>query len=193
MANYSNDRYADPYQQHQNQYATYDQHPQNTYPNPHSGETPQYSSHNPHDDYGYENEQQPHHTQEPVYYPSTDKINENSATNEDYSGPVLERERKGRQNIGGGGEGGKSWANGPPPRSTGILRMWRKDERGKQWTRVSHSRTVSRGKAHVAGRRNEDLHQDDMLLSNAGRNHRTEYHSNNRPCKTLICCPMMKR
>lgn len=31
----------------------------------------------------------------------------------------------------------KSWANvGPPPRSTGILRMWRKDERGRQWTRV---------------------------------------------------------
>nr|XP_019043544.1 hypothetical protein I302_08123 [Kwoniella bestiolae CBS 10118]OCF22474.1 hypothetical protein I302_08123 [Kwoniella bestiolae CBS 10118] len=24
---------------------------------------------------------------------------------------------------------------GPPPRSTGILRMWRKDERGKQWSR----------------------------------------------------------
>ena len=31
----------------------------------------------------------------------------------------------------------KSWADiGPPPRSTGILRMWRKDERGRQWTRV---------------------------------------------------------
>lgn len=30
-----------------------------------------------------------------------------------------------------------SWAEvGPPPRSTGILRMWRKDERGQQWTRV---------------------------------------------------------
>jgi hypothetical protein len=28
-------------------------------------------------------------------------------------------------------------AVGPPPRSTGILRMWRKDERGKQWFRVS--------------------------------------------------------
>ena len=33
----------------------------------------------------------------------------------------------------------KSWAEvGPPPRSTGILRMWRKDERGHQWTRVGH-------------------------------------------------------
>ena len=31
----------------------------------------------------------------------------------------------------------KSWAEiGPPPRSTGILRMWRKDERGPQWFRV---------------------------------------------------------
>lgn len=143
MAHYSNDRYADPYQQNQNhdQYATYDQYPQNTAPYP--GETPQYSSHNPHDGYAYDNDQQ-HQVQQPEYYPSTDKINENSVNNEDYSGPVLERERKGRQNIGGGGEGGRSWAAGPPPRSTGILRMWRKDERGKQWTRVS-------GRGHGCG------------------------------------------
>jgi hypothetical protein len=117
---YNNDRYADPYQQHlgqgqgQGQYASYDQsYPSDTYPsNPQHDDT--YSAH-----------------QQPEYYPSTDKINVNE---EAYAPPVVERERKGRQNIGGGAE--KSWANGPPPRSTGILRMWRKDERGKQWTRV---------------------------------------------------------
>ena len=115
---YNNDRYADPYQQHptqgQGQYASYDQsYPSDTYPaNPQHDDT--YSAH-----------------QQPEYYPSTDKINVNE---EAYAPPVIERERKGRQNIGGGAE--KSWANGPPPRSTGILRMWRKDERGKQWTRV---------------------------------------------------------
>jgi len=122
---YNQDRYADPYQnqnqtqhqhQSQGQYATYDQnYPSDSYPaNPQHGDT--YSTH-----------------QQPEYYPSTDKINVNDQE-EAYAPPVIERERKGRQNIGGGAE--KSWANGPPPRSTGILRMWRKDERGKQWTRV---------------------------------------------------------
>jgi hypothetical protein len=44
-----------------------------------------------------------------------------------------ERLHKGRQ----GPQQGRSWAEaGPPPRSTGILRMWRKGERGKQWSRV---------------------------------------------------------
>ncbi|WWC92802.1 uncharacterized protein L201_007761 [Kwoniella dendrophila CBS 6074] len=33
---------------------------------------------------------------------------------------------------------------GPPPRSTGILRMWRKDERGKQWSRGGGVRTSLR-------------------------------------------------
>lgn len=46
-----------------------------------------------------------------------------------------ERERPGRQGQGGPN---MSWAGmGPPPRSTGILRMWRKEERGSQWIRVS--------------------------------------------------------
>lgn len=48
---------------------------------------------------------------------------------------ATERERKGRAGL----NQTKSWAEvGPPPRSTGILRMWRKDERGKQWSRVSN-------------------------------------------------------
>ncbi|ODO00840.1 hypothetical protein L198_03167 [Cryptococcus wingfieldii CBS 7118] len=33
---------------------------------------------------------------------------------------------------------------GPPPRSTGILRVWRKDERGKQWSRGGGVRTSLR-------------------------------------------------
>lgn len=135
MAHYgNNDRYADPYQQ--NQYASYDQTPYG-----YSHDAPQ------HQQYGYASNETPnystpdvqhgqHQQQQPDYYTSTDKINENSAAvgagAEDYSVPV-ERERKGRQNVGGNS---KSWAQGPPPRSTGILRMWRKDERGKQWTRV---------------------------------------------------------
>jgi hypothetical protein len=50
---------------------------------------------------------------------------------------ATERERKGRAGL----NQTKSWAEvGPPPRSTGILRMWRKDERGKQWSRVCDCR-----------------------------------------------------
>jgi hypothetical protein len=29
------------------------------------------------------------------------------------------------------------WTIPPPPKSTGFLRIWRKDERGKQWGKVS--------------------------------------------------------
>lgn len=48
------------------------------------------------------------------------------------------RQQPGRAHLGGVGAPMSSFeAFGPPPRSTGILRMWRKDERGKQWTRVS--------------------------------------------------------
>ncbi|KAE8542520.1 hypothetical protein D1P53_001299 [Cryptococcus gattii VGV] len=32
---------------------------------------------------------------------------------------------------------------GPPPRSTGILRVWRKDERGKQWSRYVRPPSVA--------------------------------------------------
>ncbi|RSH93282.1 hypothetical protein EHS25_007636 [Saitozyma podzolica] len=52
-----------------------------------------------------------------------------------------ERLHKGRQ----GPQQGRSWAEaGPPPRSTGILRMWRKGERGKQWSRGGGARTFLR-------------------------------------------------
>jgi hypothetical protein len=52
--------------------------------------------------------------------------------NEEMAG--TERAQKGRQGL---QAPPMTWAEmGPPPRSTGILRMWRKDERGKQWSRV---------------------------------------------------------
>ena len=58
--------------------------------------------------------------------PSTEKVVEDSLG--------TERAQKGRQGV---AQSSRSWQNGPPPRSTGILRMWRKGERGKQWSRVS--------------------------------------------------------
>lgn len=59
----------------------------------------------------------------------------NQSTEKMIDEPVnTERLRKGRQNL----PVPQTFAEmGPPPRSTGILRMWRKDERGKQWSRVS--------------------------------------------------------
>ncbi|KAL1406284.1 hypothetical protein Q8F55_007980 [Vanrija albida] len=53
-----------------------------------------------------------------------------------------ERERPGRMGL---GQPTSSFAAmGPPPRSTGILRMWRKDERGKQWTKGGGFRSTGR-------------------------------------------------
>lgn len=70
--------------------------------------------------------------------PSTDtgfQVNPSSEKISDAYPQNTERERKGRAGL---HQQTKSWAEvGPPPRSTGILRMWRKDERGKQWSRVS--------------------------------------------------------
>lgn len=49
-----------------------------------------------------------------------------------------QRQQPGRAHLGAAGPPISHFeAFGPPPRSTGVLRMWRKDERGKQWTRVS--------------------------------------------------------
>ena len=66
-------------------------------------------------------------------YPSTEKMKE-----EGVYGHSTERAQPGRSGL---REPTQSFAEmGPPPRSTGILRMWRKDERGKQWFRVSQWR-----------------------------------------------------
>jgi len=52
----------------------------------------------------------------------------------DQPGYGTERAQPGRSGL---NQPMKSYAGmGPPPRSTGILSMWRKDERGKQWFRV---------------------------------------------------------
>jgi hypothetical protein len=61
--------------------------------------------------------------------PSTEKILD------EYPATGTERAQPGRQRL---NQNPVSWADiGPPPRSTGIMRMWRIDERGKQWTRVN--------------------------------------------------------
>ena len=63
-------------------------------------------------------------------YPSTEKIVDDGAY-----GQSTERAQPGRSGL---RQPPRSFAEmGPPPRSTGILRMWRKDERGKQWFRVN--------------------------------------------------------
>lgn len=65
-------------------------------------------------------------------YSSTEKIVEGGGY-----GRNTERAQPGRSGL---RKSTRSFAEaGPPPRSTGILRMWRKDERGKQWFRVSCS------------------------------------------------------
>ena len=57
----------------------------------------------------------------------------NQSTEKMLGDTPVQRAQPGRQNL---GTAPKSWAEmGPPPRSTGILRMWRKDERGPQWFR----------------------------------------------------------
>lgn len=83
----------------------------------------------------------PQHGQEP-YYPQYNSYGDSpgfeKTTPDDVDDNIggTERERPGRQHLGGPPVSSFA-AMGPPPRSTGILRMWRKDERGKQWTRVS--------------------------------------------------------
>ena len=115
-------KYADPYNSHQYNDQTYDTEPtvahhgQNTSypddPNPYApeGEHPSYPADRD--------------------YPSTEKIVDDGAY-----GQNTERSQPGRSGL---RQPPRSFAEmGPPPRSTGILRMWRKDERGKQWLRVS--------------------------------------------------------
>lgn len=71
------------------------------------------------------------------YYPQYNSYGAEKTTPNDVDTDVggTERLQPGRANLGQGPESSFA-AMGPPPRSTGILRMWRKDERGKQWTRV---------------------------------------------------------
>ncbi|WRT69696.1 uncharacterized protein IL334_006686 [Kwoniella shivajii] len=68
--------------------------------------------------------------------PSTGDYNNNASTEkiaEDSQFENTQRQQPGRSGL---RQPPRSIAEmGPPPRSTGILRMWRKDERGKQWSR----------------------------------------------------------
>ncbi|KAI9638953.1 uncharacterized protein MKK02DRAFT_41983 [Dioszegia hungarica] len=112
----SSAQYDDPYNQNQHVDAP---HYQNAYNN-----TVPYQTHHldPSTDTGFQAN------------PSAEKITDGYPQN-------TERERKGRAGL----NQTKSWAEvGPPPRSTGILRMWRKDERGKQWSRGGGVRTFFR-------------------------------------------------
>ncbi len=71
------------------------------------------------------------------YYPQYNTYGAEKTTPNDVDAGLggTERLQPGRANIGQAPISSFA-AMGPPPRSTGILRMWRKDERGKQWTKV---------------------------------------------------------
>ncbi|KAL7425051.1 hypothetical protein Q5752_000739 [Cryptotrichosporon argae] len=82
-------------------------------------------------------------------YPSTEKfgapdadVYAEKAEADDALPANTERAQRGRAGL---QRPPSTWAQmGPPPRSTGILRMWRKDERGKQWSRGGPWRTGGR-------------------------------------------------
>ncbi|WWD20304.1 hypothetical protein CI109_104780 [Kwoniella shandongensis] len=131
MSHNYEDPYNDPYNNRQSQY--------------HSGayndQPPPFQQTNPNDAYAYSHDSNPY-GEEPRYpsYPtdpsggeyynnmSTEKMVDETRVEES-----TERAQPGRQGL---RQPPRSIAEmGPPPRSTGILRMWRKDERGKQWSR----------------------------------------------------------
>lgn len=81
-------------------------------------------------------------------YANTPGMEKTTPADVDHDIGGTERPQPGRQNLGGPPMSSFA-AMGPPPRSTGILRMWRKDERGKQWTRVSMHAEVGWERGHV--------------------------------------------
>nr|XP_031857705.1 uncharacterized protein CI109_006865 [Kwoniella shandongensis]KAA5524777.1 hypothetical protein CI109_006865 [Kwoniella shandongensis] len=140
MSHNYEDPYNDPYNNRQSQY--------------HSGayndQPPPFQQTNPNDAYAYSHDSNPY-GEEPRYpsYPtdpsggeyynnmSTEKMVDETRVEES-----TERAQPGRQGL---RQPPRSIAEmGPPPRSTGILRMWRKDERGKQWSRGGGVRTSLR-------------------------------------------------
>lgn len=122
-----NNIYSDDYRQHD---ASYDQqHPYQAHQS--TFERNDYHENPPYDD---DSIVQPHHPEimtadDYRQYPSTEKI-----VGDEYQTPNTARAQPGRSGL---RDNSTSWAAGPPPRSTGILRMWRHDERGKQWLRVN--------------------------------------------------------
>jgi hypothetical protein len=120
--------YSDPYSTHQAPHdQSHSQYPSQSHP---SYPTPDYSSDsNPYDDAP----RYPTYAGDPsgLDY-GADQSTEKIVNSEGYGG--TERSQPGRSGLNGPM---KSFAEmGPPPRSTGILHMWRKDERGQQWFRV---------------------------------------------------------
>ncbi|CAK9782536.1 unnamed protein product [Cutaneotrichosporon oleaginosum] len=85
------------------------------------------------------------HDRDGEYYPQYNTYGAEKTTPADVDGNVggTERLQPGRAHLGQPPISSFE-AMGPPPRSTGILRMWRKDERGKQWTRGGGARSTGR-------------------------------------------------
>ena len=100
-------------------------------------------------------------------YSSSEKMVEEGA----YNTEGTERAQPGRSGL---RQPTRSFAElGPPPRSTGILRMWRKDERGKQWFRVSSSKGVL---AYGKGWRLSVMSKDMLLLYDNISHHGSQHH-----------------
>lgn len=128
----SHDTYQDPYAAHgahgaQGQYGDYEAHDK-TMPNyAHQGSD--YNSYGPGD-------------QAPAHLHHPHGLNAEKPHPDDLDGVNQLGEIGGTERVNPGRAGlhnptSSFAAMGPPPRSTGVLRMWRKDERGKQWFRVS--------------------------------------------------------
>ncbi|WVQ95829.1 hypothetical protein IAU59_002928 [Kwoniella sp. CBS 9459] len=116
---YGGDSYSDPYNQGQ-----YGQHEQQY---GHDAQPPPFTA----QDYGNPYGEEPRYPS----YPGDPSIGSTEKLPEDaqYENANTERAQPGRSGL---RQPPRSIAEmGPPPRSTGILRMWRKDERGKQWSR----------------------------------------------------------
>ncbi|OCF73204.1 hypothetical protein I204_06434 [Kwoniella mangroviensis CBS 8886] len=132
MSHQYGNHYADPYNQQQQGYY----HNNNGY-----DETQQHPPPFQNEGYTYSNDSNPY-GEEPRYPsypadPSAGDYQPNSST-EKMNDEVQYQENTQRAQPGRSGlrRPPVSIAEmGPPPRSTGILRMWRKDERGKQWSR----------------------------------------------------------
>nr|XP_018260305.1 uncharacterized protein I303_07223 [Kwoniella dejecticola CBS 10117]OBR82463.1 hypothetical protein I303_07223 [Kwoniella dejecticola CBS 10117] len=116
--------YADPYNNRQSGY----------YNNDYDTQQP------PPQAYGYSNDSNPY-GEEPRYPsypadPSAGDYQPHSSTEKVTDEGQYENTQRAQPGRSGLRQPPRSIAEmGPPPRSTGILRMWRKDERGKQWSR----------------------------------------------------------
>ncbi|KAK8849675.1 hypothetical protein IAR55_005010 [Kwoniella newhampshirensis] len=139
MSHNYGDPYNDPYNR-QSQYhsGAYDDQP------------PPFQQTNPEDAYAYSHDNNPY-GEEPRYpsYPTDPSVGgyPNNLSTEKMVDDTHVEESTQRAQPGRSGlrQPPRSFAEvGPPPRSTGILRMWRKDERGKQWSRGGGVRTSLR-------------------------------------------------